>query len=210
MSIDFPSHLGAVSRTIIADERDGKPVRNVILARSYTTGIDDLWDAITNPERLPRWFLPVSGDLKQGGHYQFEGNAGGTITRCEPPRLVAVTWEFGGGVSWVEVTLAADSEEQTRLSLTHICPLDEFWEQYGPGAVGVGWDLGFLGLGLYLAGASRDQFDESAFAASPEGGNFIAGASQSWMRAAIQAGEDTEQAKAAAKRTTDFYTGANQ
>ncbi len=29
---------------------------------------------------------------------------------------------------------------------------DERWVQFGPGAVGVGWDLGLLGLRLYLAG----------------------------------------------------------
>ena len=31
--------------------------------------IDDVWDACTNPERIPRWFLPVSGDLRLGGRY---------------------------------------------------------------------------------------------------------------------------------------------
>ena len=45
-----------------------------------------LWDACTNAERIPRWFLPVSGDLRLGGRYQLEGNAGGTIERCDPPR----------------------------------------------------------------------------------------------------------------------------
>ena len=56
----------------------------VILARTYDTTIDDLWDACTNPDRIPRWFLPISGDLRLNGRYQLEGNAGGTIERCEP------------------------------------------------------------------------------------------------------------------------------
>ena len=44
-----------------------------------------MWDACTDPERIGRWFLPVSGDLRLGGRYQLEGNAGGEILRCEPP-----------------------------------------------------------------------------------------------------------------------------
>ncbi len=99
MKFEYESSLGAVERSVSALERDGKPARKVTLERTYATAIDDLWDAITNPERLPRWFLPVSGDLSPGGHYQLEGNAGGTITECEPPGYFVATWEFGGGVS---------------------------------------------------------------------------------------------------------------
>jgi uncharacterized protein YndB with AHSA1/START domain len=56
----------------------------------------------TNPERIPRWFLPVSGELKEGGRYQLEGNAGGTITRCDPPHGFDATWEMGSDMSWIE------------------------------------------------------------------------------------------------------------
>ena len=58
----------------------------VVASRSYDTDIDDLWEAITNAERIPRWFLPITGELRLGGRYQLQGNAGGTITACEPPR----------------------------------------------------------------------------------------------------------------------------
>ena len=97
--------------------------------------------------------LPVSGDLRLGGRYQLQGNAGGEITRCEPPRLLGVTWEFGGERSWVEVRLTAEGAERTRLDLEHEAHVPpEFWDQYGPGAVGVGWDGALLGLGHHLLG----------------------------------------------------------
>lgn len=41
-----------------------------------------MWDACTDPERIPRWFLPISGDLRLNGRYQLEGNAGGAITEA--------------------------------------------------------------------------------------------------------------------------------
>jgi len=99
MQIDIPSYIGAVVRRVEDREQEGTPVRVVVATRRYDTDIDDLWDALTNAERIPRWFLPVSGELRLGGRYQLEGNAGGTIKVCEPPHSLAVTWEFGGGMS---------------------------------------------------------------------------------------------------------------
>ena len=109
----------------------------------------DVWDACTT-HRLPRWFLPISGDLRPGGRFQFEGNAGGTIERCEAPSLLGVTWEYGGEISWVEVQLSR-SQQGTVLQLTHTALLSaERWAEFGPGAVGVGWDTALYGLGLHL------------------------------------------------------------
>ncbi len=188
-------------------ERDGKPARRVTLERTYDTSAEDLWEAVTSAERLPRWFLPVSGDVELGGRYQFEGNAGGTITECEPPRYVAATWEFGGQVSWVEVAVAPEGRDRARLTLHHIAVEDDhYWPTFGPGAAGVGWDLGLLGLGLHLADADAERPDEEEFAASEDGREFVARASEDWGRAAVQGGEDPEQAAAAARRTTAFYT----
>lgn len=207
MTIDVASHLGAVRRSVRSLERDGKPLRAVILERSYDTDIDDLWDAVTNPERIPRWFLAVEGDLKPGGRYQLKGNAGGTITDCEPPVHLGLTWEMMGQVSWVEVRLAREAAQRTRFTLTHTAPLSDFWTQYGPGAVGVGWEGGLLGMALYLAAPDAPKVDEMAFGMSPEGKRFNTGSSEAWGEAAIAAGEDPEVARAAVRATTAFYTG---
>lgn len=213
MTLDFGAHLGAITRSVANLERDGKPARGVTLERAYDTTSDDLWDAVTNPERLPRWFLPVSGELELGGRYQLEGNASGTITDCDPPRWFSLTWEFGGQMSWVEVSVTPDGEARSRLTLCHIALLDdEFWPTYGPGAAGVGWDLGLVGLAKHLSDPDPDRsaaedFDEEAFATSPEGKAIIADLSADWGRAAVEAGEDPAQAEAAAKRTAAFYTG---
>src|ERR1051326_496688 len=100
--------VGAVTRTVTESQRDGQTVRSVVAERSYDTSIDDLWHTITSAERIRRWFLPISGELKRGGRYQFQGNAGGTITVCDPPHRLEATWEFGPQVTWVRVTLAAE------------------------------------------------------------------------------------------------------
>ena len=61
-SMDAIGTGGPVRREVRADERDGEPTRVVVASQEYPAGIDDVWDAVTNPERLPRWFLPVTGE----------------------------------------------------------------------------------------------------------------------------------------------------
>ena len=207
MNFDVQRHLNAVGRSVSSLVRDGKPARAVILARSFATTLEDLWDVVTNSERIPRWFLPISGELKPGGRYQFESNAGGVINACEPPARVAVTWEFGEHISWVEVHCANAEAGLARLGLTHTAPLTGHWDEYGPGATGVGWELALLGLALHLARPDAPKPDEAAFVGSPEGKAFIAGSSDAWGRAAIAAGTEADQARAAARRTSAFYTG---
>lgn len=208
--IDVERHLGAVERSVSSLERDGRPARAVTLARGYDTTIEDLWDALTNKERLPRWFAPVEGEFKPGGRYQIEGNAGGEISKCEQPSYLALTWEFAGDVSWVEVRLSAEASGKSRLTLTHTAHVSDHWKQYGPGATGVGWELGLLGIALYLASPDAEKFDETAFAASPEGKAMMRGSADAWAEADIKNGDDPAQARAAAKATGDFYTGETQ
>ena len=85
MGFDVESHLGAVDRSVSSPMRAGQPARAVTLSRTYATTVEDLWDAVTNGERIPRWFLPVTGELEPGGRYQLAGNAGGVITACKRP-----------------------------------------------------------------------------------------------------------------------------
>jgi len=209
MKFDVNRTIGAVTREVTSREHEGRTARVVVATRTYDTAIDDLWDALTNAERIPRWFLPISGDLRPGGRYQLQGNAGGEITRCEPPRHVALTWGMGGDVSWVTVELAEDPKGGTRLELEHVARVDdERWDQFGPGAVGVGWDLALMGLGRHLeTGAAADPQAAMAWMGSPEGKDFMRRASDDWCRASIASGTEAAPARAGAARTTAFYTG---
>ena len=207
MNFDPSFHLSAVERAVSSGEREGEPTRAVTLSRAFAASPEILWDVVTNPERLPRWFAPVSGDLEAGGRYQIEGNAGGVITACERPSRFALTWEFGGDVSWVEVSVSDEGAGRARLTLTHTMRSSEHWDTYGAGATGVGWELGLLGLALHLADPTAPKPDEAAFAGSPDGRAFSAGSSRGWERAAVAAGADPGAARMAAKRTTAFYTG---
>lgn len=117
-----------------------------------------------------------------------------TPLSCDPPRSVAVTWEFADQVSWVRVHLSPDGDGHTVLELEHEAPVGDptFWETYGPGAAGVGWDLGLLGLGLHLDGAGTpvDPAAAQAWTLSDEGVAFVRAAALDWAAAAIDDGDD--------------------
>lgn len=65
-----------------------------------------------------------------------------------------------------------------------------------------------LGLGQHLAtGKTVDPKEAAAWSASKEGQSFRTRSSEDWCRASIAAGTEATAAKAAAARTTAFYTG---
>jgi uncharacterized protein YndB with AHSA1/START domain len=209
MTHDIAAAIGATSRIVRKREREGKPAEAVIAERTYQTGIDDLWDAVTNPERLPRWFSPVTGNLKLGGRYQVEGNAGGTVLACDPPRSFSLTWEFAGNISWVEVHLRAISDDETHLQLVHEAHVDPEWAaKYGPGATGVGWDLGLIGLQTHVAsGWSKPPEADTEWVQTEEYRSFVRRSSEGWREASVVAGNDPAVAGPAAANTTAFYLG---
>lgn len=218
--VDVPAQLQSVTRTYRVEERDGEPAHVQTLEQTYPAPLADVWAAVTTAERIQRWFLPVSGDLRTGGRYQFEGNAGGEILACEPPAdgvaEVAVTWEMMGAVSWVTLRLAADGEESTRVELEHTSRTAdvpaEMWETFGPGATGVGWDGGLLGLALHLGATegSLSPAEAEAWAATDEGRSFYRGAADGWAVAHTASGEDPVVAQQRADATYGFYTGTGQ
>ena len=136
---------------------DGK----LVIRRYYKAGREDVWDAIATPERLVRWFLPISGDLRAGGRYQLEGNAGGEIVRCDRPSEIGLTWEIGELNTDVLVRLEADGDS-TILTLTH-SPMPG---ELVPGT-GAGWELGLVALEKYLADELPEGRAVDWIAASP-------------------------------------------
>jgi uncharacterized protein YndB with AHSA1/START domain len=210
-AIDVDHNISEIRRSVGSRVLERGEARVMTVSRVYATHQRDLWDACTNPERIPRWFLPVSGDLRPGGRYRLEGNADGSVEDCDPPHRFTATWEFGGEVSWIEVKITDEGEGRARFTLEHVAHVsDELWARYGPGATGVGWDLALLGLSLHIGSGSQtvDPGEIAAWMASEDGRRFVQSSSTRWMDASVAAGTDPSEAVAAAGRTTAFYTGA--
>jgi uncharacterized protein YndB with AHSA1/START domain len=208
--INVSQQINAVRRRVGSRTLEAGEARTVIVSQIYQALATDVWDACTNPDRIPRWFLPITGDLRAGGRYQLQGNAGGVIESCDPPKSFSATWEYGGEVTWIEVRVTAEPDGSTRLVLEHIAHVGgQRWAEFGPGAVGVGWDMGLLGLATHLStGAPVNRQEVAAWMASAGGRQFMTASSERWCEADIAAGADEAGARAAADRTTAAYTGA--
>jgi uncharacterized protein YndB with AHSA1/START domain len=207
MTDNTSAEVASVDREVRTGSRDGASTKMAVARRTYAADRSDLWDALTNPERIPRWFLPVEGDLRVGGRYQLIGNAGGVVERCDAPHSFAATWEMGDMVSWIDVTLTP-AENGTTLELVHESFVDpEMWGQFGPSAVGIGWDLGLMGLGIHLASGEAVDPDVAAnFLTWPEGAEFARLSAARWADAAVADGDEPGQAREAAERTVAAYT----
>lgn len=183
--------------------------RTVLLRRTYDAGIADVWDAVTSPERIGRWFLPVTGEFKLGGRYQLEGHAGGEILECVEPERLRVSWLYGPdpGFSEVELRLTPDGEERTLFEVEHVAVVPkEFWDQFGPGAVGIGWDSIVLGLALHLAGRGMSREESEAWQRTPEAKEFFRRSGEEWGAAYAASGADPETVTATTAATIGAYT----
>jgi uncharacterized protein YndB with AHSA1/START domain len=139
---------------------DGKGV--VRIEDRYDTDIDDLWSALTDPARLPRWYGQVEGDLRPGGEFRLhvEGadiDATGRVEACDPPHRLLVTsretdesYLRGQGVppydEAIEATLTADGDQTILVIEVRGMPLDKI------AFYGTGWQIHAEELAAYLAG----------------------------------------------------------
>jgi uncharacterized protein YndB with AHSA1/START domain len=204
--IDIDSQLNAIHREVERQPAAGGAGKrvSVLLRRGYDTPIQDVWDAVTRPDRIGRWLMPISGELRVGGTFQLEGNAGGEILVCEPPRL-RVT--FGDPNSTVEVRLTSHDGGDTVLELEHTVPIE--LAQSGAGAlyVGPGWDGALMGLGLFLGGEAVG--DPVAAANSPEAREFSRQSVHAWVAVVEGSGTATAEQLAAATEVSMAQSAAD-
>jgi uncharacterized protein YndB with AHSA1/START domain len=194
--IDIQSQIDAIDRAVTRRQGSAGEEVAALISRDYDSAIADVWEALTDPDRVKRWFMPLSGDLRPGGTFQLEGNAGGDILECDPPHRVRVT--FGGPTSIVELRLTSEGESRTSLELEHTVPIE--MAQSGAGAlfVGPGWDGGFVALDLYLRGEVAD--DPVAAASSPEALELSRQSVHVWIEVIRQSGTaDPDQIESAAQ-----------
>ena len=129
----------------------------------FDTDVDDLWSALTEPDRLSRWFGDVDGDLHINGQFRLHVTANdldstGRVEACEPPTRLRVTtretdesWRRGAGVppfdQSVEATLHPDGDGTLLVLEIRGTPLDVI------AFYGAGWQVHVERLAAYLAGS---------------------------------------------------------
>jgi uncharacterized protein YndB with AHSA1/START domain len=147
------SHEGGIRILGSLRSADGKAV--VRMQDRFDTDIDDLWSALTEPERLARWIGKIEGDLHLGGEYRaryFDGWEGtGRIDVCEPPRHLLLTTKHvrQADEQVVEATLTADGDQTILVVEERGMPLNLI------GAYGAGIQIHVENLAAHVAGRER-------------------------------------------------------
>ena len=135
------------------------------MSRQFDLGVDEIWTALSAPDRLRRWLGKVEGDLRENGAVTIDVGAPCRIVSrilvCHPPRRLVATWQYDQNpVDEVEVRLTAEGDG-TRLDLEHRSDAEGDW-WFGAGS---GWEFALLKLGMLLRGddpaeLSPKEFDE--------------------------------------------------
>ena len=150
---------------ILGSLRSEKGSGVVRIEDRYTTDIDDLWSALTDPTRLARWYGQVQGNLRPGGEFRLyietdDWDGTGRVEVCEPPRRLRVrtreteeSWRKGRGAEpfdeVIEATLTADGDQTLVVIEVQGLPLDKI------AFYGVGWQIHAENLAALLAGHAR-------------------------------------------------------
>lgn len=127
--------------------------------RRYDASPDELWSALTEPERLGRWLADVAElELRVGGRFLLQWQEGdgtqetdGTILAFEPGRLLELNWTYPGEPDSVARFELRPDGEGTILVLDH--------RGLPPGAIagyGAGWHSHLDSLAAHLSGGRAD------------------------------------------------------
>jgi uncharacterized protein YndB with AHSA1/START domain len=195
----------------------GRPLRaRTSLMTQLALAPADLWPMITDPDQLARWYGPIEGDLREGGRFTAAGGTGGRIETVEAPHLLGLAWGPDDAAGPLVLRLDPTDDGTTELVLEHTVELDpQVFEQFGPGAWALGWDIALLGLAGFSSGWSQDPAlavptPTPIWLASPEGAEYVRAWSIRWAAASVAAGTDEETARRGEAQTSAAYGAVPQ
>lgn len=130
--------------------------------RSYPTDRQTLWSLVANADAASRWLGKIGGSPAAVGDaftvfadQQPDEMASASVVHCVPGERLVCTWQWPGEEpSQVSLNLS-DSEDGTRLRLTHSQLTSEIVPEYGGG-----WEDLLLNIRTAL-GHERGEFDEA-------------------------------------------------
>lgn len=140
----------------------------VRMSTQFETRIKNLWSALTEPQRLARWYGNFVGEFHVGGTFTaFIPSSGwdgqGRIEECNAPAHLTVTmWEKVGEEQGLTVDLVANDDHTNLVLEKHGIAPDLCW------AYGAGWQAHLEDLSAHLAGREKadlsvswnERFDE--------------------------------------------------
>lgn len=133
--------------------RAGEAMR-LEFVRRYDDAIDDVWSALTEPERVARWLGDWTGNPASGTvQLRMTAEDASTpeevvIVTCEPPMLLVVDMPGPDGAWRISVALEGETGGGTTLRF-----VQQLAEPYDAGSIGPGWQYYLDRLGAVISGS---------------------------------------------------------
>ena len=141
------------TRALTGDEGE----QTVTLVRRYPAAAADVWNALTTPERIARWYGTIVGTPPRAVGDEFEVEIGEGMVRrallesCAAPSGLSYTWWSGDGdPGLVTIRLDAIADDATRLTVQHDRLRPHRMTQYGGG-----WEQNLVALAGVLGAAGE-------------------------------------------------------
>ncbi|MFI6374144.1 SRPBCC family protein [Streptomyces sp. NPDC050546] len=112
---------------------DGRPA--VRFSRTYDHPLDRVWQFVTDPDELERWFPSRAEiELRPGGTVRFSGDphmadSTGRVIAVDPPRHLSFEWDGDE----LHFDLEETGDKRTRLTLTNVLQADNTAARNGAG-----------------------------------------------------------------------------
>jgi uncharacterized protein YndB with AHSA1/START domain len=137
--------------------------QTVTLVRSYRSPIGEVWNALTSPERIARWYGTIVGPVPRVAGDAFQVDIGGGMVRravlegCEAPAGLMYTWWSGDDdPGLVQIRLEGIGDE-TRVSVQHDRLRPHRTIQYG-----AGWEQNLVALAGVVGATSAGEVSTAA------------------------------------------------
>lgn len=205
-----------MQRSFSLAKKQGEDRFDLTITMPSAHSLDDIWGALTKPEKLAKWLGPVSGKLSKGGAYHIGTAATGQISVCEPKRRLALTITRGGIEQALDITFATEGKGRAKHSVIRLkitarqsdVP-QQAWAASGPAALGIGWEIICLSLGQYLDApkAERSASFVTELAKSGAGHSHAADAFAAWRMAASAGGAQGVVMSGPMPPLLAYYTG---
>lgn len=161
-------HATEPAGTVVRDP-DGRA--RLSFRREFTEPVDDVWSAITDPDRCARWFGRWTGDARPGGTVALsltsDEDGGGPpsdarIVACEPPHRLAVEITEESGPPWELTVVLTPAGTGTVLEFDHLLPAT-----FSPADAGPGWHWYLDRLRAVLSGGPMPDWEATLAATAP-------------------------------------------
>jgi len=141
---------------VLGERSDG--TFQVSVSRTISASDEQIYDAFTSEEILPRWFGDrASIDLREGGRYDMDGGDVGEYRRLVYPKRIRMTWENAKAYpnTVVEIAITPKSTEKSSVTIQHMkLPSEKAREDMREG-----WSWALTSLKSYLETGKRVTFE---------------------------------------------------